>query len=131
MADVQSTPVIQELTPGACSRFDRGAGVKLFKVRGTVRSTSRLLYMAPERAGTRVNERQLTTLLLGALQEGFDIQREVKGYNQLTRGPIRAGIVAHPKPHLVAAGFVDVHFCIGAPAHDEIWTYVNSSDPIA
>ena len=63
-----------------------------------------------------MNEQQLTSHLIDALQEDFDIRREVKGYNLLTRGPIRADVVAHPKPHLVAAGFVDAHFCIEVKA---------------
>jgi hypothetical protein len=61
-------------------------------------------------------EQQLTSHLINALQEDFDIRHEVKGYNLLTRSPIRADVVAHPKPHLVAAGFVDAHFCIEVKA---------------
>ena len=63
-----------------------------------------------------MNEQQLTTYLIDALQEDFDIRREVKGYNLLTRGPIRADIVAHPKLHLITAGFVDAYFCIEVKA---------------
>lgn len=63
-----------------------------------------------------MNEQQLTSTLTVALQEDFGIRREVKGYNLLTRGPIRADVVAHPKPHLVAAGFIDAHFCIEVKA---------------
>jgi hypothetical protein len=63
-----------------------------------------------------MNEEQLTSYLVQSLQEDFDIRREVKGHNLLTRGPIRADIVAHPKLHLISAGFVDAYFCVEVKA---------------
>ena len=63
-----------------------------------------------------MNEKELSAQLIAAMSEDFDIQREVTGNNLLTGETIRADIVAHPKLHLIASGFVPGYFCVEVKA---------------